>query len=232
LRASWGQTGNQEVPNKITQASYSLSAASGYYLDGTNLVNGLTVNRTANPNLKWELVEQYNFGVDFELFKNKLYGSIEYYNKTTKNPILNIPSPPLSPTPTVWANVGAEIINKGFEITLGSQIVNTKDLSLTVDVNGSTLNNTIRNLPVSELYSGSISGPGLSGVTANIYKNGYAAGSFFMLKHLGYDQNGKDVFYDKDGNGIINAADRVIFPGAIPKFNYGVNSQLRFKTLD
>jgi hypothetical protein len=129
--------------------------------------------------------------VDFELFKSKLYGSIEYYNKTTKNPILNIPSPPLSPTPTVWANVGAEIINKGVEITLGSQIINTKDLSLSVDVNGSTLNNTIKDLPVSELYSGSISGPGLSGVTANIYKNGYAAGSFFMLKHLGYDQNGK-----------------------------------------
>ena len=232
LRASWGQTGNQEVPNKITQASYSLSAGSGYYLDGTNLVNGLTVNRTANPNLKWELVEQYNIGVDFELLKGKLYGSIEYYNKTTKNPILNIPSPPLSPTPTVWANVGAEIINKGVEITLGSQLISTKDLSLSVDVNGSTLNNTIRDLPVSELYSGSISGPGLSGVTANIYKNGYAACSFFMLKHLGYDQNGKDIFEDKDKNGIINAADREIFPGAIPKFNYGFNSQLRYKTLD
>jgi len=232
LRASWGQTGNQEVPNKITQASYSLSAASGYYLDGVNLVNGLTVNRTANPDLKWELVEQYNVGVDFELFKNKLYGSIEYYNKTTKNPILNIPSQPLSPTPTVWANVGAQIINKGVEITLGSQLINTKDLSLSVDVNGSTLSNTIKNLPVSELYSGSISGPGLSGVTANIYKNGYAAGSFFMLKHLGYDKNGKDIFEDKDGNGTINSNDREIFPGAIPKFNFGFNSQLRYKTLD
>lgn len=232
LRASWGQTGNQEVPNKITQASYSLSAASGYYLDGTTLVNGLTVNRTANPNLKWELVEQYNLGVDFELFKNKLYGSIEYYNKTTKNPILNIPSQPLDPTPTVWKNVGAEIENKGVEFTLGSQLINTKDLSLSVDVNGSTLKNTIKDLPVSELYSGSISGPGLSGVTANIYKNGYAAGSFFMLKHLGYDKNGKDVFEDKNGDGIINADDREIFPGAIPKFNYGFNSQLRYKTLD
>lgn len=232
LRASWGQTGNQEVPNKITQASYSLSAASGYYLDGVNLVNGLTVNRTANPNLKWEVVEQYNVGVDFELFKNKLYGSVDYYNKTTKDPILNIPSPPLSPTPTVWANVGAQIVNTGVELSLGSQLIDTKDLGLSVDVNGSTLKNTIKDLPVSELYSGSISGPGLSGVTANIYKSGYAAGSFFMLKHLGYDKTGKDIFYDKDGNGIINAADRVIFPGAIPKFNYGFNSQLRYKTLD
>ena len=232
LRASWGQTGNQEVPNKITQASYTLSSGSGYYLDGTNLVNGVTVNRTANPDLKWELVEQYNVGVDFELFKNKLYGSLEYYNKTTKDPILNIPSEPLSPTSTVWKNVAGQIVNKGFEFTLGSQLISTKDLSWTVDVNGSTLNNTIKGLPISELYSGSISGPGLSGVTANIYKNGYAAGSFFMLKHLGYDKNGKDIFEDKNGDGIINSADREIFPGAIPKFNYGFNSQLRYKTLD
>jgi iron complex outermembrane receptor protein len=123
-------------------------------------------------------------------------------------------------------------VNKGVEFALGSQLINTRDLSLTVDVNGATLKNTIKDLPVSELYSGSISGPGLSGVNANIYKNGYAAGSFFMLKHLGYDKDGKDIFQDKDGNGIINADDRQIFPGAIPKFNYGFNGQLRYKTLD
>jgi TonB-dependent starch-binding outer membrane protein SusC len=232
LRASWGQTGNQEVPNKITQASYSLSTSSGYYLDGTNLVNGVTVNRTANPNLKWELVEQYNIGADFELFRNKLYGSLEYYNKTTKDPILYIPSQPLSPTSMVWKNVNAEIVNKGVEFTLGSQLINTKDLSWTVDVNGATLKNTIKDLPVSQLLSGNISGPGLSGVNANIYKNGYAAGSFFIIKHLGYDKDGKDIFEDKKKDGIINADDRQIFPGAIPKFNYGLNSQLRYKTLD
>jgi iron complex outermembrane receptor protein len=180
------------------------------------------VNRTANPNLKWELVEQYNVGLDFELFRNKLYGSLEYYNKTTKDPILNIPSQPLSPTSTVWANVPGEIVNKGFELTLGSQLISSKDLSLTVDVNGSTLKNTIKGLPVSQLFSGSISGPGLSGVTANIYTNGYAAGSFYMLNHLGYDQNGKDIF----------SANKQIFQGAIPTFNFGFNSLLRYKTLD
>jgi iron complex outermembrane receptor protein len=233
VRASWGQTGNQEVPNKITQASYSLSPAAGYYLyDDLALVNGVTVNRTANPNLKWELVEQYNIGVDFDFWNSKLYGSLEYYNKTTKDPILNIPSEPLSPTTTVWKNVDARIINKGFEVMLGSQLINSKDLTWSVDVNGSTLSNVIKDLPVSELYSGSISGPGLSGVNANIYKNGYEAGSFFMLKHLGYDKDGKDIFEDKTGDGVINAADRQIFEGAIPNFNFGLNSQLRYKKFD
>ncbi|WP_343672920.1 TonB-dependent receptor [Chitinophaga sp.] len=233
LRASWGQTGNQEVTNKITQASYSLSSASGYYLyNDQTLVNGVTVNRTANPDLKWEMVEQLNIGLDFTLFKGKLYGSLEYYNKTTKDPILNIPSGPLSPTTTVWKNVDASIVNKGFEFTLGTQLVRTKDFSWTLDVNGSTLSNTIKDLPVSELYSGSISGPGLSGVNANIYKNGYEAGSFFMLKHLGYDKDGKDIFEDKNGDGVINSNDREIFQGALPNFNFGVNSNLRYKAFD
>ncbi|WP_440135008.1 SusC/RagA family TonB-linked outer membrane protein [Chitinophaga sancti] len=233
LRASWGQTGNQEVTNKITQASYSLSAASGYYLyNDLNLVNGVTVNRTANPDLKWEMVEQLNIGLDFTLFKGKLYGSLEYYNKTTKDPILNIPSGPLSPTTTVWKNVDASIVNKGFEFTLGTQLVRTKDFSWTLDVNGSTLSNTIKDLPVSELYSGSISGPGLSGVNANIYKNGYEAGAFYMLKHLGYDKDGKDIFEDRNKDGVINSNDREIFQGALPNFNFGLNSNLRYKAFD
>jgi len=233
LRASWGQTGNQEVPNKITQASYSLTPSAGYYLyDDLALVNGVIVNRTANPGLKWELVEQYNVGLDFDLWDGRLYGSLEYYNKTTKNPILNIPSEPLSPTTTVWKNVDARIVNKGFEFMLGSRLINSKNLTWTVDVNGSTLSNTIKDLPVSELYSGSISGPGLSGVNANIYKNGYEAGSFYMLKHMGYDKDGKDIFEDKTGDGVINADDRQIFQGAIPNFNFGINSQLRYRKFD
>lgn len=233
LRASWGQTGNQEVTNKITQASYSLSAGSGYYLyNDLNLVNGVTVNRTANPDLKWEMVEQLNIGLDFTLFKGKLYGSLEYYNKTTKDPILNIPSGPLSPTTNVWKNVDASIVNKGFEFSLGTQLVRTRDFSWTMDVNGSTLSNTIKNLPVSELYSGSISGPGLSGVNANIYKNGYEAGSFFMLRHLGYDKDGKDIFEDRNKDGVINSDDREIFQGALPNFNFGLNSNLRYKAFD
>lgn len=233
LRASWGQTGNQEVTNKITQASYSLSSASGYYLyNDLTLINGVTVNRTANPDLKWEMVEQLNIGLDFTLFKGKLYGSLEYYNKTTKDPILNIPSGPLSPTTTVWKNVDASIVNKGFEFTLGTQLVRTKDFSWTLDVNGSTLSNTIKDLPVSELYSGSISGPGLSGVNANIYKNGYEAGAFYMLKHMGYDKDGKDIFEDKNKDGVINSDDREIFQGALPNFNFGINSNLRYKAFD
>ncbi|WP_416448410.1 SusC/RagA family TonB-linked outer membrane protein [Leeuwenhoekiella sp. A2] len=233
LRASWGQTGNQEVQNKITQASYSQSAPGGYYLyDDFNLINGIVVNRTANPDLKWEVVTQFDLGLDFSLWDNKLYGSLDYYNKTTTDAILNIPSEPLSPTTTIWKNIDGEIVNKGFEFALGSQLVNTGDFSLTLDVNGATLNNEIKDLPVSELYSGSIAGPGLSGVAANIYKSGYEAGAFYMLKHLGFDADGIDIFEDFNDDGVINSNDRQIFEGALPNFTFGINTNLTYKRWD
>jgi len=233
LRGSWGQTGNQEVPNKITQDSYSLAADAGYYLyDNLNLINGVKIARTLNPNLKWEVVEQTNFGVDFSLWQNKFYGSVEYYHKTTKDPILNIPSPVLSPTLTVWRNVEAQIVNKGFEVTLGSDIIKKENFTWTMDVNGATVNNVVKNLPVSAIYSGEISGPGQSGVTANIYKNGYEAGSFFMYHYLGVDANGKYIYEDVDGDGTIGQKDKKIFEGAIPDFTFGINSYMKYRKID
>jgi iron complex outermembrane receptor protein len=231
LRASWGQTGNQEVENKLTKASYSLSGADGYYLyDDSNLVNGISVKRTANPDLKWEVVTQYNVGLDFNLWNDKLYGTVDYFNKTTTDAILNVPSPPLSPTTTIWTNIDqGKIINKGFEIMLGSKVVDTKDFTWNIDANGATLNNKIEDLPVSEILSGTISGPGQSGVNANIYKSGYAAGSFYLVEHIGFDDKGANIFKDQNGDGKIDNADRVIIEGALPTFYYGFNSDMRYK---
>jgi TonB-dependent starch-binding outer membrane protein SusC len=230
LRASWGQTGNQEVQNKITQASYALAAADGYYLyDDLGLVNGVSVGRTPNPDLKWEVVTQFNAGVDFSLWNDKLYGTVEYFNKTTTDVILNIPAPVLSPTTSIWTNIDGSIVNSGIEVTLGSKIIDNEDFTWSVDVNASTLNNEVKDLPVSEIYSGTISGPGQSGVMANIYKNGYAAGSFYLLKHIGFDEDGANIYQDKDGNGVIDNNDRYIIEGALPTFNFGLNTDLRYK---
>ncbi len=230
LRASWGQTGNQEVENKITQASYSLSGADGYYLyNDLNLVNGVSVNRTPNPDLKWEVVTQYNLGLDFNLWKDKLYGTLDYFNKTTTDAILNVPSQALSPTTTIWTNIDGKIINKGFEFMVGSKLIDHKDFSWNVDMNGATLNNKIEDLPVSEILTGTISGPGQSGVNANIYKSGYAAGSFYLLQHIGFDANGANIFKDQNGDGKIDNSDRIIIEGALPTFYYGFNSDMRYK---
>lgn len=233
LRASWGQTGNQEVQNKITQASYSQSYGEGYYLNSDGeLIPGITISRTPNPDLKWEVVTQFNLGVDFSLWNDKLYGTLDYFNKTTSDAILNIPAKPLSPTPNVWVNIDGEIVNKGFEFMLGSNIIDKGDFSWNLDFNGTFLSNNIKNLPVSQILAGNISGPGQSGVTANIYKSGYALGSFYALDHIGYDKDGRDIFRDVNGDGLISMDDRVIIQGAIPDFTFGVNSYMKYKNWD
>lgn len=233
LRGSWGQTGNQEVPNKITKASYSLAASAGYYFyDNLNLINGVLINRTEFPDLKWETVEQSNIGLDFSLWKNKVYGSLEYYNKSTKDAILYIPSPALSPTPNIWRNSDGTIVNKGIEFSLGTEIIKNENFTWNLDVNGATVNNKVKELSVTEIYSGEVSGPGLSGVTANIYKNGYQAGSFYMYHYLGVDANGKYIYEDVDGDGTIGQKDKKIFEGPIPKFTFGINSYMKYKRFD
>ncbi|SHF84948.1 SusC/RagA family TonB-linked outer membrane protein [Pedobacter caeni] len=233
LRASWGQTGNQEVENKLTKASYALSPVDGYYLnDDLNLVNGVSVTRTPNPNLKWEVVTQYNVGLDFSLLQGKLYGTLDYFNKTTTDAILNIPSQVLSPTNTVWVNIDGKIVNKGLEFMLGSKLISNDHFSWSLDLNGATLTNKIKDLPVSEILSGTISGPGQSGVAANIYKSGYAAGSFYLLEHIGFNDKGGNIFRDVNNDGVINNNDRVIIQGALPKFTYGLNSQMTYRNFD
>ncbi|WP_116788300.1 SusC/RagA family TonB-linked outer membrane protein [Flavobacterium psychrotrophum] len=233
LRVSWGQTGNQEVQNKITRASYSLIPGDGYYLyDNLDLVNGVYTSRTANPDLKWEVVTQYNIGTDFNLWGDKLYGTVDYFNKTTTDAILFIPSQPLSATPNVWKNIGGKIVNTGLEFMLGSKIIDTEDFTWSLDANGATLHNEIKDLPVSQIYSGAISGPGQSGVLANIYKSGYSAGSFYLMKFDGYDADGLPTYVDTNGDGVTDNNDRQIFESALPTFSYGINTNLRYKAFD
>ena len=223
LRGSWGQTGNQEVPNKVTQETYSISSGNGYYLNGENadITDGITYTRTTNPDLQWEVVTQLNLGIDFNLFGGKLYGALDYFNKKTTDAILILPA--IQPNfSNVWTNMEGEIINKGFEFTVGSNLVKTDDFNWSVDFNGATLDNEIKDLPVSEILSGNVSGSGVSGETVNIYTNGYAAGSFYLRKHMGFDENGISILSDE----------KHITEGALPKFTYSLNSQMNYKNFD
>jgi iron complex outermembrane receptor protein len=164
--------------------------------------------------------------------QGKLYGTLDYFNKTTTDAILNIPSQVLSPTNTVWVNVDGKIVNKGLEFLLGYRLMDKGNFKWSADVNGATLKNVIKGLPVSEILSGTISGPGQSGVNANIYKNGYAAGSFYLLEHIGFDEEGGNIFKDVNNDGVVNSSDRQIFQGAIPKFTFGLNNQMSYKAFD
>jgi TonB-linked SusC/RagA family outer membrane protein len=223
LRASWGRTGNQEVPNKVTQATFSESASNGYYLNVTDqdIVNGISFTRTANPDLQWEVVTQLNFGLDYKLLKNRIYGSADYFNKVTTKAILLMPS--ISPNiSSVWTNIDGEIVNKGIEFTVGADLIKNKDFSWSIDFNGATLDNEVKSLPLSKILTGGVSGSGLSDERVNIYKSGYSAGSFYLKKHLGFDENGNSILSEE----------KYIVESALPKFTYGLSSMLRYRNVN
>jgi TonB-linked SusC/RagA family outer membrane protein len=237
LRAGWGQTGNQEIPSKITQPLFtaSVSAGSSYPLDATNSYPaGITFNRLANPNLQWEVSTQFNAGVDFGFFENSLAGSIDYFRKVSNNILLEvIPADPVQPASTTWVNVeDMNIINQGVEVALNYRKSLSNSLSYSFGGNVTFLDNVVENSPYTIIPSGSATGAGLSSATINGYLNGYPIGSFYLLEHIGFDEDGLNVFRDTNGDGIVNDKDRIVAGTALPDIQYNLNGTFSYKQFD
>ncbi len=178
LRASWGQTGNQEIPSKITQLSYTESRGGNntYPLDpdASSLDDypyGIIFTRLANPDIQWEVSTQTNVGVDFELFNNRLLGTLDYYDKVSDNILLEVvPSDPIQPTSTYWTNVpDMAIRNSGLELALEYRSAATSAFQYSIGGNVSSIKNRVENSPYAVLTTGAAQGAGQTGATINGY---------------------------------------------------------------
>ena len=119
LRLSYGQTGNDTVSPYSTNGTI---AGSQYYSFGTNTVIGTYPNNIRNDKLGWERTSEYNVGVDFGFFDNRISGSVEYYNRLTKDLIMNKSIPTHLGYSSVRDNVGS-VRNQGFEIMLNLSLI-------------------------------------------------------------------------------------------------------------
>ncbi|MGY5355223.1 SusC/RagA family TonB-linked outer membrane protein [Wenyingzhuangia sp. IMCC45467] len=241
LRFSWGQTGNQEIPSKITKASYGESGEDNdiYPLDGS-VVNqsdyplGLVYSRTANPDLQWEVSTQTNLGLDFGLMNNKLSGTLDVFNKISDNIILNaITTDPINPTPTYWINIpNMEIKNTGVELSLDYQSDRRKDFSYNVGGNFSYTKNEVENSPYQVFATGAAQGSGQSGATINGYINGESIGTFYMREFTGIDDQGFSAYKDMNNDGSIDDRDRAAAGSALPDYMYAFYLNLVYKNFD
>ena len=230
LRFSWGITGNQEIPNKISKILLGTGNSEGAILDGgTLVVPGVTLKRTPNPDLKWERSGQLNIGVDFSIFNNRLSGTIDYFSKTTRDVLLEVYSISPAPTTQVWSNVSdMRILNKGWEIGLNGILIDNKDWHWSMGVNFSKIKNEVKDLPMSYLPTGTPSGPGIDGFTSQVIKSGYPIGTFWGYKFLGFDENGMSK-YETDENG--KKVEKCI-GNAQPDFSINFNTSLSYKNFD
>lgn len=246
VRASWGRTGNQEIPSKITKASYSedrLATGGGSLntypidTDGTTLDSypyGIVFTRVANPNLQWEISTQVDFGVDFAFLDYRLTGTLDYFSKVSSNILLEVvPADPIQPTSTFWDNIdNMKIYNKGIELALNYSSKPRQDFSYEFGGNITFIQNEVRDSPYSVLTTGAASGAGQTGATINGYFNNEPIGAFYMLQFDGIGETGLNRFRDTNGDGEILDNDRGAVGSAIPFVIYGFNTNLKFKNFD
>lgn len=231
LRAGWGQTGNQEIPSKITQALYTtrVSGTDSYPLDNSNSYPaGTTFVRLANPDIQWEVSTQTNIGLDFGLFNGALSGTVDYFNKISNNILLEVvPKDPIQPATTYWTNVkDMEITNKGVEIALDYQRRKKDGFSYNLGGNITFIDNNVEKSPFTILTTGSASGSGLTGATINGMINGNPIGSFYMRKFTGIGADGLSTFEDSPDAG------RMIVGSALPDMMYNFYINLNYKRFD
>lgn len=246
LRASWGRTGNQEIPSKITKASFSedrLATGAGSLntypidTDGTTLDDypyGIVFTRLANPDLQWEVSTQFDIGVDFAFFDYRLTGTVDYFNKVSSNILLEVvPADPVQPTSTFWDNIdNMKIYNSGVELALNYSSKPQKAFSYEIGGNITFIQNEVRDSPYSVLTTGAAQGAGQTGATINGYINNQPIGAFYMLQFDGIGEDGLNRFVDINGDGEILDNDRSVVGSAIPKVIYGINSNFRYKNFD
>ncbi|OQP66134.1 SusC/RagA family TonB-linked outer membrane protein [Niastella populi] len=237
LRAGWGQTGNQEIPSKITQALFTATPGAGasYPLyPGTTYPVGTAYQRLANPDIQWEVSSQTDIGVDFELLGGALSGTVDYFRKVTGKILLEvIPADPIQPASTQWTNVpDMTITNQGVEVDLAYRHTTRGGFSYTVGGNVTFINNKVEESPYSVIPSGSASGAGLTSATINGYVNGEPIGTFFLQEFIGFDANGISMYRDVTGDGIANDKDRQALGSALPKTMYNFYFNLGYKKFD
>ena len=202
FKASYGIQGNDGL-----NSNFPYSDQYSHSYDGTSY--SLTLSYKGNENLTWETSYSFNTGFDFELFNGRLNGTIEYFNRDTKDLLYskNVPYSAGNPTGVVPVNVGS-IRNRGFELSLDGAIVNTRNINWTWNLNLSNYTNTILSL------DDSVSENGIRG-SNYIYKIGGSLYDAYMYKYAGVDPATGVALYwkhidevkDEDGNITTEASD-------------------------
>ncbi|MBW8325256.1 MAG: TonB-dependent receptor [Prolixibacteraceae bacterium] len=238
IRASVGQTGNQEIGSYVTQTFIG----SGNIIIGGVVTPGLYPNSVGNNDLRWEKTTQYDAGFDMGLFKDRITMAFDYYYKLTEDMLLDVPLPQSTTTGSVKKNYGT-IENKGIEVTLGTHNIKSQNFNWFSDITFSANKNKIVKLGPT---GADILRNSWVGGANTILREGESVASFFGLTRLGtysteeaslaarYGFVPGDVKYlDKNGDGVISfVADGDILGSAFPVWDMNVSNTVEYKNFD
>ena len=255
IRASWGQTGNQEISNiaryTIYVSNYGVTESGGqsygtsYDITGSNggsiLPSGFKRNQIGNDEIKWETTTQTNAGFDFSLFKQSLYGSFDYYFKETKDILVQKAGiGVMGEGSSQWVNAGA-MENEGIEFSIGYRNSTESGFVYDINANISTYRNEITELPATVAADGTFGGNGVESVIGHPYgaQVGYIADGIFKSQeevdnHATQEgaAPGRIRWRDIVPDGVINEKDQTWIYSPVPDFSYGINFYFEYKNFD
>ena len=255
IRASWGQTGNQEISNiaryTIYVPNYGVTESGGqsygtsYDITGSNggsiLPSGFKRNQIGNDEIKWETTTQTNAGFDFSLFKQSLYGSFDYYFKETKDILVQMAGiGVMGEGSSQWVNAGA-MENEGIEFSIGYRNSTESGFVYDINANISTYRNEITELPATVAANGTFGGNGVKSVIGHPYgaQVGYIADGIFKSQeevdnHATQEgaAPGRIRWRDIVPDGVINEKDQTWIYSPVPDFSYGINFYFEYKNFD
>jgi TonB-linked SusC/RagA family outer membrane protein len=235
FRVSYGSVGNQAIS---PYQSLSLSSITQYvYGDGGATSIGIFTSNIANSDLKWETTIKSNAAIDFELFKGRLGGTIEVYNSTTKDLLVQRTLPTLTGFSSIYTNLG-EVNNKGIEVTLNSVNFRQNKFEWSSSINFSNNQNKIIHLFGTDTNNDGIEDDNL----ANNWFIGQPINSYYDYVFDGIYQDGDVIpagykagwarVKDLNSDGKLDAQDRkVVGSGGSPRFRYGITNNFRYGNL-
>ncbi|MDR1557432.1 MAG: TonB-dependent receptor [Tannerellaceae bacterium] len=232
LKGSYGAVGNDNLSGYY--------AYQGLYATGRNDYNnaGVAISRLPNRSLRWESNIQLNLGIDFALF-NKVSGSLEWFNRTSKDLLFPMPMPPSTGFGSIDRNIG-NVKNQGFEFQLNYQVINQKDFKWVIDLNGTSYKNVITKLPQEEMNSGYFK-----------WREGESRYNFWGVEYAGVnpetgnDQYWKNLYDTSSGEKVLTGREltenlneltsddqKKYLGDALPKLFGGFTNTLSYKGID
>lgn len=237
LKASLGVLGNKNIDERYRYPAFPTLTNANSGVFGNNVVAALEREYIPDPNLNWETVHSWEVGIELNTFKNRLHFETNYYHKLTKDVLTLIPGP--SGTLPGLGNLG-EVENKGFEFQANWTQAVSKDVTVTVSGNLTTIDNQVNRLNKEgfEIINGA------ARTTA-----GYPIGYFYGYIHDGIYQTATEIvrspvntlfnvmpgdikYRDINGDGQITVADRTMIGNPTPDFIYGGSISANYKGLD
>ena len=233
IRVGYGVTGNNNFSSGVTVPTYS---SNSYWIYDGEWVVSYGHSKNVNNDLRWEQKSEFNFGIDYSLLNNRLYGKVDVYRRGISGMLysIRVPQPPAIYETTVM-NYG-NLENIGWEVEIGGVPVRKNDFQWTTTLRMSHSDSRITSLWGSNTYSDRVEfpSPGNPGYGGRM-EEGTQIGQFYIWKYAGVTEEGKWLIYDKNDNIILadnrKYEDKRYIGNAIPAVIASWNHSFRYKSL-